>query len=53
MDTTEVEIKNIKKLLEEDPYIKPYEKEIRRRYDIDNLIRLCYTFSHPNRIIFP
>lgn len=41
MDTSEIEIKNIKKLLQDDPYLKPYEKEIRRRYDSDNLIKLC------------
>lgn len=39
MDTSQIEIKNIQKLLQEDPYIKPYEKEIRRRYDSANLIK--------------
>lgn len=31
MDTAKDEIKNIEKLLTEDPYLKSYETEIRRR----------------------
>lgn len=33
MDTKEIEIKNINKLFQNDPYLKPFQKEIRRRYD--------------------
>lgn len=32
MDPMEVEVPNINELLERDPYLRPYEREIRRRY---------------------
>ena len=32
MDPSEVEVPEIKNLLERDPYLKPYENDIRRRY---------------------
>ncbi|KAK4878494.1 hypothetical protein RN001_011000 [Aquatica leii] len=32
MDPMQIEVPDINKLLERDPYLKPYEKEIRRRY---------------------
>lgn len=32
MDPSEVEVPEIKTLLERDPYLKPYENDIRRRY---------------------
>lgn len=33
MDTSKIEVKNIEKLLTDDPYLKPYETEIRRRLE--------------------
>jgi 1,4-alpha-glucan branching enzyme len=32
MNPMDVEVPNIQDLLNRDPYLKPYEKEIRRRY---------------------
>lgn len=32
-DSMKVEVKDIDKLLQMDPYLKDYEQEIRRRYD--------------------
>ncbi|KAL1493449.1 hypothetical protein ABEB36_011499 [Hypothenemus hampei] len=34
MDPMDVEVPDIKTLLDRDPYLKPYEKEIRRRYAV-------------------
>jgi 1,4-alpha-glucan branching enzyme len=31
MDPSEIEIVNIEKLLNRDPYLKPYENEIKKR----------------------
>lgn len=31
----EVEVQDIQNLLNLDPYLKPYEKEIRRRYNLE------------------
>lgn len=31
MDPMDVDVPNIRALLDRDPYLKPYEKEIRRR----------------------
>lgn len=31
MDPMQVDVPDIKQLLDRDPYLKPYEKEIRRR----------------------
>lgn len=31
LDPMEVDVPDVKKLLERDPYLNPYEKEIRRR----------------------
>lgn len=32
MDPSQVEVPEIEALLERDPYLKPYENDIRRRY---------------------
>ena len=32
MESVQVEIKNIEKLFQDDPHLKPHEREIRRRY---------------------
>lgn len=32
MDPMDVEVPEIKSLLDRDPYLKPYEKEIRKRF---------------------
>lgn len=34
MDPSQVEVPEIKALLERDPYLQPYENEIRKRYRI-------------------
>lgn len=40
LDPMSVEVPEINKLLERDSYLKPYEKEIRRRYI--NILALFY-----------
>lgn len=40
MDASKAEIKNIQQLLDRDQYLKPYEKEIRRRFVGDTLYKI-------------
>lgn len=47
MDPMEVPVPDLTKLFERDGYLKPYEREIRRRYAF--LLYLCY-FIFKNRI---
>lgn len=37
MDPSQVEVPEINVLLERDPYLKPYENEIRKRYYMCNM----------------
>lgn len=46
MDPMDVEVPDINKLLERDPYLKPYEREIRRRYAVQGHSRTFVDSHH-------